>query len=105
MQGLVGAIGANVLRSHGEYASGHLAKVFVAFLGFKQYDTHMEFIGKEIWGWVGTGAAMSSRSSRHGFPGNCRQQHAAHLSKYIGISSNILMHILQRSTETIRATS
>lgn len=64
-----------------------------AFLIFKQYDTHKDLMGMEFWGWVGRETAMSSRSSQIVSSGSYHQQYAAHLSKYIGTSSNILMPI------------
>lgn len=55
----------------------------------------MNFMGREFWGWVGIGAAMSSRSSQQIFSGKCGLHHAAHLRKHIGTSSNILVLLLQ----------
>ncbi len=77
MQGLVGAIGANAVlydltasMHHGEYASRRIcimssSEGVWASLVFKQYNTQMDFMGREFLGWVGMGAAMSSRSSQH----------------------------------------
>lgn len=58
------------LRSHGEYASRRIcimssSEGVWASLVFKQYNTQMDFMGREFLGWVGIGAAMSSRSSQH----------------------------------------
>ncbi len=66
-----------------------------ASLVFKQYDTHMDFMGREFGvGYIRIGSShVFSLISAFSFSGNCRLQHAAHLGKYIGTSSNILMPI------------